>query len=239
VIERLRRRREVRASVRAREAWLDEVAAAIERGDARLGEERDIYELVAGCVDRSWERVADGTWTRPLAEEIRAAIRIDALRMRYQLQWGVSLAWVPAITPAGPRFHRTAKGARLALWEDGQYRDVQVRFTFHDNRCVYLPRDVEQAWRSGERQAGPMFDRAVSPEGVLAVAQDQIDHDDWARGVHFPSPRYVLAFTHARLGRADEARATFAAERDRFGEHLPKPERHQQALERVLADAGA
>jgi hypothetical protein len=244
--ERLSERREEEARAKVLLAWHDEVAQALERGEAHVGTQRDVYALVAGALGdalASWERIAEGTWTRPTGEGIRAVIRVSPLRGSYQLNCGLSLAWVPHLTTAGVRFHRTAKSARLDLYEEGQHHDASVRYTEREGSFIFLPRNVERAWSNAAAHAEPRFERAATPEAVLGLAQEQLE-DRWAMSVHVPSPLYVVAFTQARLGRAAQAREALAGELRKTYLHLPSAyarqdaaEKVQRALERVLAGA--
>jgi hypothetical protein len=244
--ERLSERREDEERASALLAWHDDVARALERGEAHVGTQRDVHDLTAeglGEALASWERIADGTWTRPAGDGIRAVIRISPLRGSYQLNWGLSLAWVPHLTTAGVRFHRTAKSARLDLYEEGQHHDASVRYAVREGSFIFLPREVERAWSNASARAQPRFERATTPEAVLALAQEQLE-DRWAMSVHVPSPLYVVAFTHARLGHAAQAREALAGELHKTYLHLPRAyarqdaaEKVQDALERVPADA--
>jgi hypothetical protein len=244
--ERLAQRREDEERARVRLASQKDVARALERGEAHVGTQRDVHELTADALGEalaSWERIGDGRWTRPTGDGIRAVIRISPLRGSYQLNWGLSLAWVPHLTAAGVRFHRTAKSARLDLYEEGQHQGARVPYTWHEHSVVFLPRDIEPAWRNAADHAERLFERAATPEAVLALAQEQLE-DRGAMAVHVPSPLYVVAFTHARLGRAAQARQALAGEFRKTYLHLPPAYDRQdaaqnveRALERVLAGA--
>jgi hypothetical protein len=63
-----------------------------------------------------------------------------------------------------------------------------------------------------------------APHGEVRALED-----DWASGVHSPSPIYVIAFTLAHLGREAEARAALSK--------ADTPEKLEPALERILRGA--
>jgi hypothetical protein len=231
-----RGRREVRAHD-ARRAFVREAAA---RGEAHVGSERDIHKLIrdaAGGDLAGWEQIREGAWTRPLAGGIRALICTRALKgMKHQLLWGLSLPWVPHLTATGSSLHRTAKSARLDLYEEGQFHDAAVTYEWGDDgAAIWLPTEVECAWRLGFERATDFFACAVDAEAVLALAQDQLE-DQWVMTVHMPGPVYVAAFTLAHLGREIEARAMLERQRQKWYLH-PDPPQARPAADEKLARA--
>ena len=213
--------------------------------NAHVGRERDVYELMrtaAGDDLEGWEEIRDGNWTRPLVDGIRALIRLGAMRgVTYQLYWGLSLAWVPHLTSTGTSLHRTAKSARLDLFEEGQFREARVSFEWGDgDTVIWLPEDLERCWRTGFELANAFFARATGPEAVLALAEEQME-DRWAMSVHMPGPVYVATFTLAHLGREAEARAMLDRQLHKWYLHPDAPqvrdraaEKMERALERTL-----
>jgi hypothetical protein len=236
-----RGRREARA-YDARRAFVREAAA---RGEAHVGSERDVHGLVreaAGSDLVGWEEIRDGVWTRPIGDGIRAVIRASALKgIRYQLLWGLSLAWVPHLTDTGTSLHRTAKSARLDLDEEGQFHGAAMSCEPGDGGSViWLPGDVRNAWRTGFERASDLFARAGDAEAVLALAEEQLE-DRWAMTVHMPGPVYVAAFTLAHLRREPEARAMLQRQRQKWYLHPDPPqarpgadEKLERALDRTL-----
>lgn len=110
---------------------------------------------------------------------------------------------MPHLTATGTSLHRTAKSARLDLYEEGQFHDAAVTNESGDEGSViWLPAEVQRAWRVGFERVNDVFARAVDAEAVLALAEGQPE-DRWAMTVHMPGPVYVAAFTLARLGRRD------------------------------------
>ena len=233
-----------RRESRARDARWAFVAEAAARGEAHVGTERDIHGLLreaAGGDLAGWEEIREGVWTRPLAGGIRAVIRTHALKgMTHQLLWGLSLAWVPHLTATGTSLHRTAKSARLDLYEEGQFHDAAVTYGWGDDgSAIWLPTEVESAWRTGFERASDVFARAGDAEAVLALAENQLE-DRWAMTVHMPGPVYVAAFTLAHLGRETEARAMLERQRQKWYLHPDPPQARPGAdekLERALGRA--
>ena len=225
--------------------WLRRRQNEVERGEAHVGRERDVYALMrtaAGNDLEGWEQIRDGAWTRPLADGIRALIRLGAMKgMTYQLYWGLSLAWVPHLTSTGTSLHRTAKSARLDLFEEGQFHDARVSFEWGGGGTViWLAEDLERAWRIGFELANAFFARATGPEAVLTLAEEQME-DGWAMTVHMPGPVYVATFTLAQLGREAEARAMLDRQLQKWYLHPDAPqvrehagEKLERALERTL-----
>jgi hypothetical protein len=241
----VRDRREFKRRHAEFEAHQAAVRAAYERGEAHAGTHRDIHDLVAAAAGadlEGWERIRDGAWTAPLADGIRGLVHLERLKgSSYRLNWGLSLAWVPHMTPTGTSLHRTARSAHRDLWEDGP----TFVYAYIDGSVVYVPAEVERIWREAWPAAQAFFAAATTPEEVLALAERQVAEDGWAMTVHYPSPLHVVAFTQARLGRAEEARASLERELEKFYLYLPPAwdhpkarERLEKALARVLEASG-
>jgi hypothetical protein len=215
------------------------VREAIERGEAHLGEVADVHDLFAAAAGlEDWERVRPGRWTRPLAPEIRAVIELERMKgMSYRLAWGVSLAWLPHLTASGTSLHRTAKSARLDVWEFGP----RLQYEFAGARIAWVPREIDAVWRRCRPAAEALWAAARTPEGVQAVAERQAAEADLERRSYHPNPYFVAAFTAARLGRAEAARewfdhvlADFRVQRPERVDEATARERLEQALARVL-----
>jgi hypothetical protein len=209
-----------------------------QRSDVHLGEVADVHDLFAVAADLAdWERVRAGRWTRPLAPEIRAVIDLERMKgMSYRLAWGVSLAWLPHLTATGTSLHRTAKSARLDVWEFGP----RLRYEHAGDRIAWVPREIEGIWQRCRPAAEALW-AADGPEAVLAIAERQAAEADLERRSYHPNPYFVAAFTAARLGRAEAAEAWFAEVLADFRVQRPESvdegtarERLRQALARIL-----
>ena len=199
----------------------------------------DVHGLFAAAAGLAeWERVRPGRWTRPLAPEIRTVLDLERLKgMGYRLAWGLSLAWLPHLTATGTSLHRTAKAARLDLWEFGP----RLSYEFAGDRVAWLPPEIEEVWLRCRVAAEALWDAARTPADVLAIAERQAAEADLERRSYHPNPDFVAAFTAARLGRAEAARAWFALVLADFRVQRPASvdesaarERLQQALARSL-----
>jgi hypothetical protein len=226
---------------------------AIADGRAVRGLQRDVYAHFRSAAPElnDFDEVRDGLFTRPLDPEIRAVLKVAALKgTSYTLCWGVSLAFVPHLTSTGTSLHRTAKSSRLDLWVDahieldndrsgvGPYGRVTHCFS-GDGTVWWVPQDFEALWSASREVAYAWWERVQTPSGVLEVAREQLG-DRWAMSVHYPSPLYVAAFTTARLGDGEEARRLLDRELQKWYLHMPDvsqhshgPERLREALERI------
>ncbi len=181
--------RERAAAIAEHEAMTRE---AIEHGEAHLGTVADVHGLLAAAAGLAeWEAVRAGRWTRPLAPEIRAVVELERMKgMSYRLAWGVSLAWLPHLTSTGTSLHRTAKSARLDLWEFGP----RLRYEFAGDRIAWVPSEIEAIWQRCRPAAEALWAAADSPEGVLSTAERQAAEADLERRSRaaFPPPEPVL-----------------------------------------------
>lgn len=105
-IDELRRRRATE-----RQWALEErrFSKAVADGLAVNGVQRDVYAHFRSAVPElaDFEEVRDGLFTRPLHPEIRAVLKLAALKgASYTLCWGVSLAFAPHLTSARTSLHR-------------------------------------------------------------------------------------------------------------------------------------
>lgn len=153
------------------------------------------------------ESVRDGTWARPLTDEIRAVVQISSLKgAEYDVAYGVCCTWVP-VSGAQRRFGRFPHAHRqtvLHLWVDHFTLDGPPR------RWVSTLGGTRTSERESSILAEQVMNRAPawwqsasSPVGVLAEARRQASAEV---DIHSPRARLVAAFTLARLGDITGAR---------------------------------
>jgi hypothetical protein len=219
---------------------------AVADGRAVSGVQRDVYAHFRSAAPEleEFEEVRDGLFTRPLHPEIRAVLKVAALKgASYTLCWGVSLAFVPHLTSTGTSLHRTAKASRLDLWVDAHVAlDSDLsgggpggRVTYRslgDGTVWWVPEDFDGLWGPCRELAHAWWERVQTPSGVLEVAREQLE-DRWASSVHDPSPLYVAAFTTARLGDAERARLLLERDLENWSSHMPDVWQHSEAPERL------
>jgi hypothetical protein len=186
---------------------------------APRGAVRDLFAEIASRDLEGFERCAPGRWVAPLGEGDFRVLEMWAMKgSAYTLAWGVSLGYVPRLAAAGPRFHRTPKAARLDLHEvatEGDEADIPVctaTWRTRPDGGWWLPDDIRALWASCAPAARSFWERASTPDQVLAVALEQ--HAAPSIG-HEPAPLLVAAFAAAR---ADE------------------PARGEELLERALEE---
>jgi hypothetical protein len=151
------------------------------------------------------------------------------------IRWGVSIGYVPHSVAAAPAWHRTGKQARFDLWEDS-VEAYGRRLCLPDGTISTtlglrgIADDGREVWAQVEHRALGLWERARTPTGVLAVADEQARE----AGLQEPRPWFVAAFALARMG--DLAAAT--ARVDGNVDHLPgDPVAVAAALRTVAARA--
>lgn len=129
----------------------------------------------------------------------------------YGFSWGVSLAYVPHEWSPKPKFHRTLKSARFALWENIEFvvtdpssREVETYLVdaMHGEECMRS--DLLRTWSKLQLRIRLFFEQSSNLEGVLNRATQHANRK-WDSFLHFPDPKIVEAFTLARLGKSAEA----------------------------------
>jgi hypothetical protein len=149
---------------------------AVADGRAVAGVQRDVYAHFRSAAPElnDFDEVRDGLFTRPLHPEIRAVLKVAALKgASYTLCWGVSLAFVPHVTSTGTSLHRTAKSSRLDLWVDahiafdddrsGAGRNGRVaHWAGGDGIVWWVPEDFEALWNTCREPAYAWWERVQS-----------------------------------------------------------------------------
>ena len=171
------------------------------------------------------QAVRDDVWVRPLSDEIRAVVQIDALKgAQYDINYGICGAWVPVSSTSRSRisrFPRTMKQTTMHLWVDHFTLDAEPRqwiSTLDGEKA--LRRQAHKAVQQVMVRAPAWWRSVATPEGVLAEARRQgRNHVD----IHYPRARTVAAFTLARLGDLAQARSELSAagEAEEVHELLP------------------
>ena len=138
----------------------------------------------------TWEHVGPARWVRALSDDIRAVLRLSALKgARFQLDWGLSIDWVPVTGNDG-----------LALWEEGQYHGAVVQRHLDHSRgaATYDAREIKRCWHAVRPCLAPLL-TATTPTAVAALAEAQLTHPSGPTiGLHDPHPSAVLEAARAR-----------------------------------------
>lgn len=153
--------------------------------------------------------IRPGQWWRPLTAEITALLSVTALKgAAFDVTYAVCCAWVP-VAAGRALWPRTPAQASRHLWVDHFTLDAPERawVTTTDGERA-LRRSAERAAAHARATAPSWWAMVATPAGVLAEAERQagIGVD-----VHDPPARLVAAYTLARLGRGDAARAALEA----------------------------
>lgn len=175
------------------------------------GAVRELFAEIAAADLEAFERVRENRWVAPFRDEGDfRVLEIQALKgLRYTVAWGVSLSYVPHDTPSGPRFHRTAKAARIDLGQLGSWHgdppcSVNWRTRMEDGavRGYWIPTEVAEMWRCSRPKAEMFWERTAAPAGVRATALEQ-------RGqIHLgPMPDDVARYAAERMAGPPTARA--------------------------------
>ena len=156
--------------------------------------------------------VRAGVWLRPISDEIDAILCLGALKgATYVLPYGVTCSWIPMrIGNQDPyRWPGSPAKKRMHLWVDQFTRSQGNRSMPTISRShgdVMMGNDARKAIAKTARRAEKMWRRVSTPEAVLREAL-------WQAGavgtMHSPGPKFIAAFTYARMGDLDMAQATF------------------------------
>ncbi|HEX6875662.1 MAG TPA: hypothetical protein VF165_08390 [Nocardioidaceae bacterium] len=171
---------------------------------------RDLLAAAAAVLTAQMQQVRPAVWVRPLGAEHWAVLAVKALKgAQYDLVYGVSCAWVPHVEGDALRWHRTPRRPRLDLWEDHFTAVAPARrwVTGLHGRRTASKQAAGLAQQVSER-APAWWSTVSSPEGILEEARRQAAAP---LQVHSPPPRYVAAFTLARLGELAAAEEELAS----------------------------
>jgi hypothetical protein len=157
-----------------------------------------------------------GYWARRIDGDISHVIKLDALKGgAYGLSYGLSLSYVPYPYVPTLRWHRTLRSVRLDLHEQPQVHladpadpapdtEFCVADTGLGERC--FREELERGWTRCSPRICAWFDAARSFAGIVerCTANLAVKHT-WIGYV--PGARLVRAFTYAKMGQLNEAKA--------------------------------
>jgi hypothetical protein len=160
-------------------------------------------------VVADFEHVRGLLWAKPLSAGIRAVVDVRPLKGgQFDITYGVCCDWVPHRQGDTYRWHRTLKQTRLDLWVDHFTADAEPRQWISSlGGERQLRRQAAKAVRQVGKSAVAWWDAVGCETGVLSEAYRQASN---AFEVHDPGARFVLAFTHARLGDLSAAQRELA-----------------------------
>lgn len=176
----------------------DEVPAA--RRQELFNEHVPLREYGFGEIRR-------GFFVRKASDEIFHLMHHAVGKNATYMSWGLSLAFVPHAWTDRLQFHRTEKSAKPDLHD--KIWDDRGRITYIHGEVAFV-RDLKTCWTASKEPALRFWELGTSVEGVIALADEQIARPPSKFGFSadqfFPGPRFVRAFTLARLGRTTAAR---------------------------------
>lgn len=157
--------------------------------------------------ERGFTEVRRGFFAREANADVIDVLSHGRAKTKTHIRWGVSLAFVPHDWRYRGRFHRTLKSAREDLF-DQDWGGPGITYVYGVPRFT---RDLELAWEYAAPRAARFWDASSSLAGVLSLAEEQIsrpagEYGFTIDGFFVPGPRFVRAFTLARMGRVDDAR---------------------------------
>jgi hypothetical protein len=146
-----------------------------------------------------FEHVRGLLWAKRLSSGIRAVVDVQALKGgQFGIRYGVCCDWVPHRHGDLYRWHRTPKQTRLDLWVDHFSVDPEpLQWIPRLEGEKQLRRQAAKAVQQVAKSAAAWWCATGSEAGVLSEAYRQAAN---AFDIHEPRARFVVAFTHARLG---------------------------------------
>lgn len=162
-----------------------------------------------------FELEQDRRFARTVSADIVHLLELQPFKgKQYGFRWGVSLSFVPHAWKRRPQWHRTLRGARMDLFQ--MLADALSEHDFYPAQRrgeidglhgeTVFREDLVDAWTEQREKIFNWFDTATDIEGVAAEAEQQAAQVTGGIS-HWPPPRLVQAFCHARLGRLVEAEA--------------------------------
>ena len=160
---------------------------------------RQLIDAALQPVVADFEHVRGLLWAKRLSVGVRAVLDVHAVKGgQFDITYGVCCDWVPHRHGDTYRWHRTLKQTRLDLWVDHFTVDAEPRqWISRLDGERQLRRQAAKAVRQVAKSAVAWWDAVGCETGVLSEAYRQASN---AFEVHDPAARFVVAFTHARLG---------------------------------------
>jgi hypothetical protein len=157
-----------------------------------------------------------GYLARQIDADIFHVIKLDALKGgAYGLSYGLSLSYVPYPYVPKVKWHKTLKSVSLDLSEQPQVHLLGsagqkapsgscLATSMLGEKC--FREELEKAWAFCSQKISAWFDSARNFEGILEKCEQHLTKVQ--PGIrHIPGLRLVRAFTYAKTGRPEEAKA--------------------------------
>jgi hypothetical protein len=147
----------------------------------------------------------DNSWVEPGDIAVRRIVRFVSLKGNTAvIEWGLSMNFVPHFSGRRLVFHRTFQSARFDLFESPKsYRDSfsgSIPFMKIDCQNEFFRDSLESYLRTIVPELMSWFDRVYSIETIERELDEQRHSPEWCYRIHYPSPRFVLAFLKSAKG---------------------------------------
>jgi hypothetical protein len=176
-----------------------------------------IFEEILRPGEMGFALAKKGFWARRTDEDITSVIKLEKLKGgAYGMAYGVSLSYVPYPYVPKLKWHKTLKSVWLDLSERPQVHlfgkdsadkdsDRYEASGLLGERC--FREDMTRVWKLSSAYIYSWFEETRTLEGVLKKCREHLDRERPGMIRYVPGARLVRAFTLARAGRADEAKA--------------------------------
>lgn len=176
-----------------------------------------IFEEILRPGDMDFAQARKGVWARRVDEDITHVLKLEKLKGgAYGMAYALSLSFVPYPFVPTLKWHRTLKSVSLDLSERPQVHlykeesrtDDQGHYTASGilgERC--FREEMARAWELSSTHIRAWFEETCTLNGVLKKCAERLDRERPGMVRYLPGPRLVRAFTLARTGQKDEAKA--------------------------------
>jgi hypothetical protein len=152
----------------------------------------------------------DYKWVEPGGIPVRRVISFLQLKgSAAVISWGLSLNFVPELSPSGIAYHRTARSARPDVFDwPASYRNSFSNpgwFAHIDCRDAIFEQSLNSYSSGIAPELTDWFERVRSVESIEEELERQVRRPELAYRLHCPSPMFVLAFVKARRGDLESA----------------------------------
>jgi hypothetical protein len=157
-----------------------------------------------------------GYLARQIDADIFHIIKLDALKGgAYGLSYGLSLSYVPYPYVPKVKWHKSLKSVSLDLREQPQVHWVDskndktpiesyIATSMLGEKC--FREELENAWKHSSQKTTTWFDSTRNFAGILDKCEQHLGKSE--TGIRYlPGPRLVRAFTYAKTGRSNDAKA--------------------------------